>query len=316
MSQELKLQPEERLNKDNFEEWEFLINNILKSKKILSYVKTNKIEELKKKLETEKGNTIQNKQAIKEMEEEIDEAEAMDALACTIISTNVSKEVLDYIKRLSSGYDIMKKLRSMYGKKKSADIQYWMKKMYSLKATDLSECKDVINQIKEIFDIISRSNANLGDWEKIRVLYLSFPKTLRNYIHPDGTETVEDFLNQAINKINFLIYLNSSIDYNRSINANDDLMDIDFINRSEKDISYISKNKNKNYKPKFCHICEYSDTELSFDELKTMYDHEANSIEIIEDNTHTDNNEYQDQLILNINKNKYDNKTIWTFDTG
>ncbi|ORX50269.1 hypothetical protein BCR36DRAFT_326810, partial [Piromyces finnis] len=241
MSQELKLQPEERLNKDNFEEWEFLINNILKSKKILSYVKTNKIEELKKKLETEKGNTIQNKQAIKEMEEEIDEAEAMDALACTIISTNVSKEVLDYIKRLSSAYDIMKKLKSMYGKKKSADIQYWMKKMYSLKATDLSECKDVINQIKEIFDIMSRSNANLGDWEKIRVLYLSFPKTLRNYIHPDGTETVEDFLNQAINKINFLIYLNSSIDYNRSINANDDLMDIDFINRSEKDISYISK---------------------------------------------------------------------------
>jgi len=34
MSQEIKLQTEERLNKDNFEEWEFLIGNILKSKRL------------------------------------------------------------------------------------------------------------------------------------------------------------------------------------------------------------------------------------------------------------------------------------------
>jgi len=65
----------------------------------------------------------------------------------------------------------MQKLRSLYGNKKTADIQYWMKKMYSLRAKILSECKDVINQINEIFDIMNRNNANLGEWERIRILF-------------------------------------------------------------------------------------------------------------------------------------------------
>jgi hypothetical protein len=50
MYQELKLQIEERIDKTNFEEWKFFINNVLKSNKILKYVKSDVIGELKKKL--------------------------------------------------------------------------------------------------------------------------------------------------------------------------------------------------------------------------------------------------------------------------
>jgi len=87
---------------------------------------------------------------------------------------------LEFIKGLDTAYKFVEKLKSLYGKKKSSDVQYWMRKMYSLKAKNLSDCKDVINQIKEIFDIMTKNNANLGDWEKIRVLYLSFPKILKD----------------------------------------------------------------------------------------------------------------------------------------
>jgi len=174
---ENKIQLEERLNKHNFEEWEFLISNILKSKKILKYIKSD-YNNLKTELglTTKAKKTEEDRKAIKSLEIKIDEAEAKDALACTIISTNVSKEILEYIKRLSTSYEIMQKLRSLYGKKKSSDVQYWFKKMYSLKAKNLSDCKDVINQIKEIFDIMEGNNATLGEWKKIEFFTYPFPK--------------------------------------------------------------------------------------------------------------------------------------------
>ena len=78
--------------------------------------------------------------------------------------------------------------------------------------------------------------------EKNRILYLSFPKSLRDQIHPDGTENVDEFLKEALNKINFQIYLHSTIDYNKNITSNEDFMDIDLINHTdnnEKDISYF-----------------------------------------------------------------------------
>jgi hypothetical protein len=43
------------------------------------------------------------------LEKDIKEAETQDALASTIISKNVSQEVLSYIRYLTTAYDIMEK---------------------------------------------------------------------------------------------------------------------------------------------------------------------------------------------------------------
>jgi len=111
------------------------------------------------------------------LDKDINEAETQDALASTIISKYVSQEVLNYIRYLTTAYDIMEKLKTLYGKKKTADLNYLLKKLYSLKAKkNLSDCKDIINQIKEIFEVMEKNNIKLGTWEKIRVLYLSYPK--------------------------------------------------------------------------------------------------------------------------------------------
>jgi len=175
MSQKTTLSSDSRLTKDNFEQWRFLISNVLKAKKIQKYVESDVVSKLKEQLTTEKTNPKSTN--IESLEKEIEEAEAKDAEACSIISNNVTKGVLDYIKNLSNAYEIMEKLQSLYGKEKSADVQYWMKKMYSLKARNLSECKDVINKIKEIFDIMAKNKASLGDWEKIRIYTYHFQKS-------------------------------------------------------------------------------------------------------------------------------------------
>ena len=160
MSNETKLKNEDILNKGNFENWKFLINNILKSLKILKYVNENVIDKLNDKLKEEKGKpqTDETIKAINGLEKDIKEAEAQDALASTIISKNVNQEALSYIRYLTTAYDIMEKLKTLYGKKKTADLNYWLKKLYSFRAKDLSDCKDVINQINEIFNVMDKSH--------------------------------------------------------------------------------------------------------------------------------------------------------------
>jgi len=182
MSQEIKLKTEEHLNKDNFEEWEFLTGNILKSKRLQKYVKKDKIGELKNKLEEKSKIQTKDEQTLKEINDlkaEIENAETKDASTCTIICTNVSKETLEFIKGLDTAYKIMEKLKSLYGKKKSSDVQYWMRKMYSLKAKNLSDCKDVINQIKEIFDIMTKKQRKSRRLGKNSSFILIFPKNLK-----------------------------------------------------------------------------------------------------------------------------------------
>ncbi|ORX54644.1 hypothetical protein BCR36DRAFT_410453 [Piromyces finnis] len=155
----------------------------------------------------------------------------------------------------------MQKLKTLYQGSESSDIQHWMKKLYSLKAKSLTDCKDVLHQISEIFSVLESNNSNLGDWEKTRIIYYSLPQCMRTQIHPDGTKKIKDFLTEVNNKVNFQIYLQKNIKYNQSIinNEQDDLMDIDFVGRRSKNDSsnqYSSKaNQQGNQKQLLCAIC-------------------------------------------------------------
>ncbi|ORX51819.1 hypothetical protein BCR36DRAFT_445820, partial [Piromyces finnis] len=82
--------------KINFDEWQFLIDNILKFKKIFTYAKEDVIGPLLKKVEKskEKNGGVDEQNVLTELED----AETQDALAASIISTNVSREFLEHIK--------------------------------------------------------------------------------------------------------------------------------------------------------------------------------------------------------------------------
>ncbi|ORX54253.1 hypothetical protein BCR36DRAFT_322632, partial [Piromyces finnis] len=237
MFSENQLSQSDRLNKNNYDEWQFLIGNILKSKKIFIYAKEDVISSLRAKVEESKHKN--GGVAEKNLLTELEDAEAQDALAASIISTNVSRECLEHIKTLDTAFEIMQKLKTLYQGSESSDIQHWMKKLYSLKAKSLTDCKDVLHQISEIFSVLESNNSNLGDWEKTRIIYYSLPQCMRTQIHPDGTKKIKDFLTEVNNKVNFQIYLQKNIKYNQSIinNEQDDLMDIDFVGRRSKNDS-------------------------------------------------------------------------------
>ncbi|ORX64616.1 hypothetical protein BCR32DRAFT_251017 [Anaeromyces robustus] len=126
----------------------------------------------------------------------------------------------------------MKKLRNLFEKKKFANVNYWVRRLYSLKDKNLSECKDILNQINEIFEIMVNNDIKLS------------------------TETVEDFLKEAMNKINYQIYLHSTFDYNRSISDNKDLIELDNIETKRKNNYNYKFNNAPNPTPNYCYICK------------------------------------------------------------
>jgi len=78
------LRIEERLNEKNFENWEFILEKILKSKEIFEYVESDVIGELNEKHEKEKntpGNQKNSTKTIQNLEVKIKQAQKEDAMA-------------------------------------------------------------------------------------------------------------------------------------------------------------------------------------------------------------------------------------------
>jgi len=67
-------------------------------------------------------------------------------------------------------------------------------------------------------------------------------------IHPDETEPIEYFLQEAANKVNFLIYLHRIIYYNRNINSYEGAIDIDFIKQKGNQYNISKSKRNFNSK--------------------------------------------------------------------
>ena len=251
MSQNITLLPEDRLNKKNFEEWNFVIGNILQSNKVSKYVESDVIGELEKKLTDLRTNEVQDSSAVGNLKSEITKAKDEDAKAKTIISTNVSYEVIEKIKGLKTAFAIMEKIKNIYGKKKSSDVQFLLKKMYSIHAKNLYECKEVIAELLEVFEKLETLKFNMDEIERIRIIYVALPKSIQNLVCPTEEITLVKFLEKTQYVINFQIYAFNTGNgiKNESSKNKEDYMDIDNIDTVEKDISYFSNSK-------YCFICK------------------------------------------------------------
>jgi hypothetical protein len=76
-----------------------------------------------------------------------------------IISSAVPKDALKYIKKKAFKlHNTMAKLKKIYKGSENADVQLLADKLYSLKAKNIYEYKDIISKIKKIFSSIVKSN--------------------------------------------------------------------------------------------------------------------------------------------------------------
>jgi len=256
MNQNTTLLPEDRLNKNNYEEWHFVIENILESNDILDNARTDVMGTLEQQIIEIRRTENPDPNTVRNLERQYLETKKKDAMAKTIICTNVSHEVVGKIKGLTTAFAVMEKIKTLYGRRRSDDVQYLLKKMYSIKAKSIYECKEAVTELLEIFEKLNNLNVNMDELEKIRILYLSFPLILQIMAVPEENQNLDNYLSKVRHIVNFRIYaFNANNGASRNHHNNyEEFMDLDNIvkpNSVDREIAYFSKSK-------FCHICNTS----------------------------------------------------------
>ena len=79
----------------------------------------------------------------------IKETLKIDAELILLILKNVDEKILKKISRLTNSYRIMENLKGKYGN--NADMEYWLKRLRSLKPKNKNEVTKMLDQAKEIF---------------------------------------------------------------------------------------------------------------------------------------------------------------------
>jgi len=145
---EFQLSSENRFNKTNYEEWFFQIGNFLTAKNVFDFVEQNVIHNLGTQIATVPAEEAD---AIEQITNQLRIVITNDALAKTIICNNVINEAIKHIKGLRTAFEIIEKLKIIYKGNEFVDIHFLIGKLYTLKAKGISNCKDVLNQINELF---------------------------------------------------------------------------------------------------------------------------------------------------------------------
>jgi len=246
MKPNFQLNQEELLvGEENFENWFVKISNAMRARKLLKYIKRDVLLKYKDIDKLDKKSLKKKKRA-----------EAKAALASDIIFNNVTKDVFEFIKRDKNAYLQMKKLKKLFKREKSFRVQNWMNKLNSIKANDVRECANKLNQITEIFKLLDSHNYLLGNQEKLRLMYKALPDELQEVILPPVDEDPKKFYKNIIKKTSFKIYTNENQkiinQYNNHYQNENQIYNVEkYNNNNEK---YNDKRKfNSN---KHCEICD------------------------------------------------------------
>ena len=84
-----------------------------------------------------------------------------------LISKSVVKKILREISRLTSRYLIIERLKGKYGNN-NADIEYWLKRLRSLKPKNKNKVIRKLGQAKEIFTEIEEIELAIANKEKLK----------------------------------------------------------------------------------------------------------------------------------------------------
>ena len=156
--------PEERLNKNNFEDWYPTVSSILESKELLDYTLKDII-----------STTTNEVAAGTKTQQDLDATKVKDSKARAFILTSITKEVKRKVRNAKTAYDIMTKIKEHYDKSKSKDVDHYIKKLNSLKSKSIDDSLEIMSEITDIFKILDEKNYKLGTLEKAKHIYFAVP---------------------------------------------------------------------------------------------------------------------------------------------
>ncbi|ORY57940.1 hypothetical protein LY90DRAFT_506340 [Neocallimastix californiae] len=275
------LNPEERLNKSNFEDWYPTVSSILKSKKLLDYISSDVL--------TTMANDVRNGT---KTQQDLEDAKVKDSVVRAFILTSITKEVKKKIRNSKTAYNIMAKIKEHYDKSKSNDVDHYIRKLNSLKSKNIDDSLEVISEIIDIFEILDEKNYRLGTLEKAKYINFAVPTEIRLRLPLKHDMDIDDFVSNVKEQINVLQYfLGKTTGKETKSNKIDDFMDIDYHVREQRRISTLNhcrKSNKKDNSRKYISNVELSEDYSSdvdtkentcFDEIKPLFKKQVCNIE-------------------------------------
>ncbi|KAL6625515.1 hypothetical protein U3516DRAFT_482110, partial [Neocallimastix sp. 'constans'] len=271
-----------KLNGKNFRTWYLFIQNFLKGKRLFQYTEVdiiaertnvfnqliNDLQNLQAQAENNQNNrelqaNIQNiQEQLIQQQNAIEEAIANDAMANSIIIANVTDKVLKFIERREKVFEKMEKIKQFYERDEEEEHYIWYKRLYELKASDINNTMDVINEIMELFNTLHDTNLNPNNLEKLTILHNALPNEIKNIVNFSADVNPIEFYNDIKNKI-FIRKYNSksnrltSLNNNYIQNSQEDNMDLDYdLNHVYHHTKNLRNSKSYPSNKKFCHICK------------------------------------------------------------
>jgi len=145
-------------NETNFRIWQFRITTAVEKLGLQEYLEKDVVKQIES-----TGN-----------KDEIIKAKKENASVRKIIINSIDDDILKNYLNDNSSFIIMERLRRKNGGSQ-IDLRYWIKKMNSLKAKNLSEVTSVIDEMYDIFELIKENKLEIANYEKVKFMYNSMP---------------------------------------------------------------------------------------------------------------------------------------------
>ena len=227
----------------------------------------------------------------------MEEAEAKEATVNSIIISNVTEKVLMYIQK-NNPREKIKKLEFLYHQDEEEKYSLLLARIYNLKAKNVQNVMDVLNEIVEIFNVLDDTNLHINNLEKLIIMQEALPIDLAKEFKPRANIDPNAFYNEIKDTVTFYNYK-----LKRGINKPKNNPIVNEVRVDPMDLDNIN-----NYKKKFCHICDitgHTTKECRYN-LKTKGNHtkknknykkNLSNIEKFKNLSHEDiNNKFKDDM--------------------
>ena len=242
---------------ENFDIWYSTIMDYLEAKNLKRYVDVDIINLLNRG-DDENPLDQQQLQAVRNQERE-------DAVVRTIININVSEKIKHYIKNQNTAFAKMDKLKNLYQMDADSQQSMWIKKLYTIHAKSIDDTMKIINEMMELFELLSHTTMNPSNLDKLSLMFDAIPKELQNRVNFSSQQTYEQFYEEIKDKHTIMVFNRErnflaktpsrfSNNQDRNVTKNqEDYMDIDNFENHRKNTNYNKKHKSY---IKHCVICE------------------------------------------------------------
>ncbi|OUM64775.1 hypothetical protein PIROE2DRAFT_8393, partial [Piromyces sp. E2] len=140
----------------------------------------------------------------------------------------------------------------------------WIKRLYTIHSKGIDDTMTVINEMMELFNLLSNTTMNPSNLDKLSLMYDAIPKELQLKVNFSSRLNYKEFYEEIKDKHSITVFNkerkfynkpNSQHYYNNNIKINnqEDPMDIDNFENYKKKSKEFSK---KHDRPKHCVICD------------------------------------------------------------